>query len=93
MLSYCNECRFIKRTGCFCSTVFCCSNKKIWNYRKRILDYERILARKKLTETEKELSEIIYEQTWENRNFWIIRSKWDKALFGKTTREMKENGI
>lgn len=32
---------------------------------------------------------MIYEQTGENINFGIIRSKGDKALFGKTTQKMK----
>jgi DNA-damage-inducible protein D len=48
-----------------------------------------VSARHKLIETEKELSQIIYEQTWNDKDFWTIRSKWDKALFGKTTQEMK----
>ena len=46
-------------------------------------------ARQKLTKTEKELSGIIFQQTGSDRNFGIIRSKGDKALFGYTTQEMK----
>lgn len=56
---------------------------------QKVLEYERIQARHKLAWTESELSRIIYEQTGDDRNFWIIRSKWDQALFGKTTAEMK----
>ena len=47
------------------------------------------MARKKLTETEKELSEVIYEQTGSDKNFALIRSKGDKALYGYTTQAMK----
>jgi DNA-damage-inducible protein D len=47
------------------------------------------LARKKLTETEKELSQVIYEQTGGNQDFATIRSKGDQALFGRSTQAMK----
>jgi DNA-damage-inducible protein D len=53
------------------------------------LEAERISARKKLTATEKELSQVIYEQTGGNEDFALIRSKGDHALFGKTTQAMK----
>jgi DNA-damage-inducible protein D len=42
-----------------------------------------------LAGTEKELSGIIYEQTGTDRNFAIIRSKGDNALFGYSTKQMK----
>ena len=51
--------------------------------------YFAIQTRRKLSETEKELSQVIYEQTGGNDNFAIIRSKGDQALFGKTTQAMK----
>ena len=53
---------------------------------QRLLESERVLARKKLSETEKELSQIIYEQTSGNNNFALIRSKGDQALFNCSTR-------
>jgi len=40
-------------------------------------------------QTEKELSTVIFEQTGGNQNFALIRSKGDKALFGKSTQSMK----
>jgi DNA-damage-inducible protein D len=40
--------------------------------------------------SEKELSELIYEQTGNNRDFGTIRSKGDQALFGRNTQQMKE---
>lgn len=45
--------------------------------------------RKKLTQTEKELSQVIYERTGGNQDFALIRSKGDQALFGKSTQAMK----
>ena len=56
---------------------------------QRLLEAERITARKKLSATEKELSDVIYEQTGGNRNFALIRSKGDQALFGNSTQAMK----
>ena len=50
---------------------------------------ERISARKKLANTEKELSGVIFERTKSDKNFGIIRSKGDKALFSYTTEQMK----
>ena len=54
---------------------------------------ERLAARKKLTETEKELPGVIYEQTGGNQDFATIRSKGDHALFGKSTAAMKSHWI
>ena len=59
------------------------------NVEQRLLEAERVQARQKLTSTEKELSSVIFEQTGGNKNFGIIRSKGDQALFGKTTEAMK----
>lgn len=44
----------------------------------------------RLSQTEKELSKIIFGQTGKNENFAFIRSKGDKALFNHTTQEMKD---
>ncbi len=74
----------------FAQQYFVLQIRKAEVIEKRILEYERMSARKKLAWTEKELSQVIYEQTWNDRNFGIIRSKWDKALFGRTTAEMKD---
>ena len=74
----------------FAQTYFALQTRKIELIQKRIEDSERVSARKKLTETEKELSGVIYEQTGIDRNFGLIRSKGDKALFGYSTRQMKQ---
>lgn len=73
----------------FAQTYFAIQTRKAELIEQRLLEVERLIARKKLTETEKELSSVIYEQTGENQNFAFIRSKGDNALFGKSTQAMK----
>ncbi len=55
---------------------------------QRIKDWEHLHARQKLTLSEKELSELIFEQTGSDKDFGIIRSKGDLALFGFTTSQI-----
>ena len=73
----------------FAQTYFAVQTRKAELIEQRMLEAERVSARKKLTVTEKELSEVIYEQTGGNQNFGLIRSKGDQALFGKSTQSMK----
>jgi len=73
----------------FAQNYFAVQTRKFEIIEKRIQDYERLLARHKLTETEKKLSSVIFEQIGSDKNFGLIRSKGDKALFGYTTQEMK----
>ncbi len=73
----------------FAQNYFAIQTRKFEVIEKRIKDWERLQARQKLTLSEKELSELIYEQTGNDRNFGIIRSKGDQALFGRTTQQMK----
>jgi DNA-damage-inducible protein D len=61
----------------FAQTYFAVQTRKAELIEQRMLDAERIHARKKLTETEKELSQVIYEQTGGNQDFALIRSKGD----------------
>ncbi len=74
----------------FAQNYFALKTRKYELIEKRINDWERLQARQKLTLSEKELSELIYEQTGNDKNFGLIRSKGDKTLFGKTTQQMKE---
>jgi DNA-damage-inducible protein D len=53
----------------FAQTYFAVQTRKAELIEQRMLDAERIHARKKLTETEKELSQVIYEQTGGNQDF------------------------
>ena len=73
----------------FAQTYFAVQTRKLEIIQQRILETERISARRKLAGTEKELFGVIYEQTGSDRNFGMIRSKGDKALFGYTTEQMK----
>jgi len=75
----------------FAQTYFAVQTRKAEIIERKILEYERVQARHKLAETEKELSQVIYEQTGGNENFALIRSKGDQALFNKTTQQMKDN--
>lgn len=73
----------------FAQTYFAVQTRRAEIIEQRLLEAERIAARKKLTNTEKELSQVIYEQTGGNEDFALIRSKGDHALFGKSTQAMK----
>jgi DNA-damage-inducible protein D len=79
-----------KQEIAFAQTYFAMQTRKAELIEKRLLEFERLEARLKLAETEKELSKIIYEQTGGNDNFALIRSKGDQALFNRTTAQMKE---
>ena len=56
---------------------------------QRILEFERVKAREKLSQTEKQLSGILYERGVDNQGFAIIRSKGDQALFRLNTQMLK----
>ncbi|MFA7170015.1 MAG: DNA damage-inducible protein D [Candidatus Paceibacterota bacterium] len=73
----------------FAQTYFAVQTRKFEIIEKKIQEFERLQARHKLTETEKQLSGVIFQQTGSDKNFALIRSKGDKALFGYTTQEMK----
>ena len=75
----------------FAQTYFAFQTRKAELIEQKILEIERVQARNKLAETEKELSYIIFQQTGGNDNFALIRSKGDQALFNKTTQQMKDN--
>ncbi len=78
-----------KQEIAFAQTYFAVQTRKAELIEQRLLDAERISARKKLSATEKELSEVIFEQVGGNQDFAFIRSKGDHALFGKSTQAMK----
>ena len=78
-----------KQEIAFAQTYFAMQTRRAELIEQRLLEAERVSARHKLTATEKELSQVIYEQTGGNDDFALIRSKGDQALFGKTTLAMK----
>ena len=56
---------------------------------QRLLEYERVKAREKLSQTEKQLSGILYERGVDGQGFATIRSKGDQALFRLNTQMLK----
>ena len=78
-----------KQEIAFAQTYFAMQTRRAELIEQRLLETERVQARQKLADTEKELSSVIYEQTGGNQNFALIRSKGDHALFGKSTQAMK----
>lgn len=79
-----------KEPVAFAQTYFAYQTRKAEVIEQKILESERVRARKKLTATEKELSSVIYQQTGGNIGFAVIRSKGDVAFFGgKSTADMK----
>lgn len=74
----------------FAQTYFALQTRKQELIEQRLVEVERLSARKKLTLSEKELSGIIYERLGDQMSFARIRSKGDVALFGGlTTQDMK----
>jgi DNA-damage-inducible protein D len=73
----------------FAQRYFAIQTRKAELIEQKMLEQERVQAREKLKATEKELSQVIFEQTGDNQNFAMIRSNRDRALFGKTTQQMK----
>jgi len=74
----------------FAQTYFAIQTRRQEILEKRIEEQERLAARNKLAQTERELSVTLYEHGVDGQGFARIRSKGDQALFGgKTTGEMK----
>lgn len=78
-----------KQEIAFAQTYFAVQTRHAELIQQRLEEAERVFARRKLSATEKDLSQIIFEQTGGNQDFAIIRSKGDQALFGKSTQAMK----
>lgn len=78
-----------KQQIAFAQTYFAVQTRRAELIEQRMLEMERVTARKKLSQIEKELSSVIFEQTGGNQDFALIRSKGDAALFGKSTQAMK----
>jgi DNA-damage-inducible protein D len=74
----------------FAMAYFAVQTRKQELVEKRINELERVMFREKLSNSEKQLSGIIYERGVDNAGFARIRSKGDQALFGgRTTLDMK----
>jgi len=73
----------------FAQNYFAVQTRRAELVEKRLLEFERIKAREKLSQTEKQLSGILYERGIDNQGFAIIRSKGDQALFRLNTQMLK----
>jgi len=73
----------------FAQSYFAVQTRRAEIIEQRILETERVEARAKLRETEKQLSGILYERGVDDKGFAIIRSKGDKALFRLDTAQLK----
>lgn len=74
----------------FAQSYFAVQTRKQELIEERISLIERTQARERLRESEKRLSQNIYERGVDDAGFGRIRSKGDKALFGGySTQEMK----
>ena len=75
----------------FAQSYFAVQTRKQELIEERISLIERTQARDKLKESEKRLSQNIYERGVDDAGFGRIRSKGDSALFGgRSTQEMKK---
>lgn len=74
----------------FAQTYFAVQTRKQEIIEQRLTEVERLQAREKLTNSEKQLSGILFERGIAGRDFARIRSKGDQSLFGGcTTQQMK----
>lgn len=73
----------------FAQNYFAVQTRRTELVEQRILEYERVKAREKLSQTEKQLSGILYERGVDNQGFATIRSKGDQALFRLNTQMLK----
>lgn len=73
----------------FAQTYFAVQTRRAEIIEQRLLEYERVKAREKLSRTEKQLSGILYERGVDDKGFAIIRSKGDQALFRLSTQQLR----
>ena len=80
-----------KQEIAFAQAYFAVQTRKQELVEKKLLDFERIHVREKLTQTEKQLTGLAFERGVDGMGMARIRSKGDATLFGwNTTKAMKE---
>lgn len=79
-----------KEQVAFAQAYFAVQTRKQEIIEQRLGEIERLQARERLTISERELSQIIFERVRDEQSFGRIRSKGDEALFGgRSTQDMK----
>ena len=73
----------------FAQNYFAVQTRRAEMVEQRLLEFERVKAREKLSHTEKQLSGILYERGVDSQGFAVIRSKGDQALFRLNTQMLK----
>lgn len=73
----------------FAQNYFAVQTRRAELVEQRLLEYERVKAREKLSHTEKQLSGVLYERGVDGQGFATIRSKGDQALFRLNTQMLK----
>lgn len=79
-----------KQEIAFAQNYFAVQTRRAELVEQRLLEYERVKAREKLSHTEKQLSGILYERGVDSQGFAVIRSKGDRALFRLNTQMLKK---
>jgi len=74
----------------FAQNYFAVQTRRAEIVEQRLLENERVVAREKLSQTEKQLSGILYERGVDSQGFAMIRSKGDQALFRLNTQMLKK---
>ena len=74
----------------FAQNYFAVQTRRAEIIEQRMLEFERVKAREKLSQTEKQLSSILYERGVDYNGFAMIRSKGDQALFNLSTYQLKQ---
>lgn len=77
----------------FAQTYFAVQTRKQEIIEKRLAEVERIQAREKLSNSEKQLSGVLFEHGVDGQGFARIRSKGDQALFGGHTTQMMKTKL
>ncbi len=73
----------------FAQNYFAVQTRRAEIIEQRLLEFERVKAREKLSQTEKQLSGVLFQRGVDNKGFGVIRSKGDQALFRLSTLQLK----
>lgn len=73
----------------FAQNYFAVQTRRAELVEQRLLEFERVKAREKLSVTENQLSGVLYERGVDSQGFAVIRSKGDLALFRLNTNQLK----